>query len=217
MYTVEYVDKEIDSLTDKLGSDYFPLVVKWGRFVSMTYDFILSNVSWIEANQEISDNIKPLVVQNFELAALVQNGKIIVPEPINYFRLISLYPLEKINNNHVKTCALCNIKKVGQEQIIDRDPFEKPTKKYPSIYRSSNFFTIDIGNEIGEYEKAIISYVKKPTFGNINNLNSIMVNLPEGSVEQIILKTANSLRLNTSEETSKDIYMFNQTFGKKSK
>lgn len=216
-YTVDYVDKQIDSLCDKLGSDYFPLEVKWGRFVSMTFDFIGSNVGWIESNQDISDNIKSLILSEVELSAVVTDGKIFVPEPLNYYRLISLYPLQKINNLHVKTCRLVSIKKEGQNMITDRDPHNKPSIQYPSIYRIKDFFKIDIGTDVGIFEKANISYVKKPSFANIDDLNSIIVDLPQHSVEQIILKTANSLRLNISDESSKDVYQFNQTFGRKNK
>lgn len=219
-YTIDYCDNHLDSLTDKLGSDYFPLPVKMGRFVTMTYDFLRENAEWFEANQEVSDDIKPLVVRMEVNSVAVPNSNLNlfeVAEPANYFRLLSLVPLIVNGNSPIQRAKTIKIIREGQRDAYIRDPFRRPIPSEPHITRRSNFFEINVGPNSDNYTKAMLSYIKKPTFGNINNLNEIIVNLPDLAIEKIMLKTAASLRFTTSDESANDIYLFDRTFGKRSK
>lgn len=219
-YTIDYCDKQLDSLTDKLGSDYFPLPVKMGRFVTMTYDFIRENAEWFEANQEVSDDIKPLVVRMEMDSVAVANSNLSlfeVVEPSNYFRLLSLIPLIANGNNRIQVAKTVKIIREGQRDAYQRDPFRKPIPEEPHITRRSNFFEINVGTNNQNFNKALLAYIKKPTFGNVGSLNDNIVNLPDLAIEKIMLKTAASLRFTTADESANDIYVFDRTFGKRSK
>ena len=56
-YTVSYCDRFMDELLDKMGSDYFPLPIKLSRFESITLNFIRESSTFLEATQELSDDI----------------------------------------------------------------------------------------------------------------------------------------------------------------
>ena len=219
-YTIKYCDDHLDSLTDKLGSDYFPLPVKMGRFVTMTYDFIRENAEWFEANQEVSDDIKPLVIrQEMDCVAVINSNNSLfeVVEPSNYFRLLSLVPLIVNGATRIKRAKTIKIIREGQRDAYIRDPFRTPIPEEPHITRRANFFEINVGTNNENYTKATLAYIKKPTFGDINNDNAIIVNLPDIAIEKIMLKTAASLRFTTADESANDIYLFDRTFGKRSK
>lgn len=219
-YTIDYCDQHLDELLDKMGSDYFPLQVKIGRFVTFTYDFIREHTKAFEATQEISDDIKPLLIRNDIVLSATEGLAVFqAPEPINYFRLISLVPfILGEGNQRIFKAKVTRIIKEGQRLVYGRDAFRKPSPSYPHVLRISNFFEIRVGNfNTDNYNRAEISYIKKPTFGNIDNDDDIIVNLPDAAIEQIMLKTAESLRFTTGDDSARDIYQFDQTFGKRNK
>lgn len=209
MYTIEYVDTQIDVLTDKLGSDYFPLEdIKWGRFVSMARKFVEKNSIFLEGNQNISDNIKSLLISEREIVLTPENDYLIAAEPMNYYRLVSLCPLKKINNEFVRYYKRVKIAKEGQNLVINRNPFSIANEFYPVIYRTENFFKIDLGGVVNNYEKGLISYIKQPSFGDISNTNNIAVDLPFASVDKIIEATAASLRVNVDDSAITNFEQF---------
>lgn len=218
-YTIEECDKYLDELTDKMGSDFFPLPIKFGRFITYTLDFIRENSGFAEANQEISDNIKTLLVrrENALIPVVGSPGSFLMAEPIDYHRLISLYPYARIAGINTKLAKKVAIIKEGQKLAYERDPFRKPSPFYPTVTRLENFFQIDTNDLANTYILGEIAYIKKPTFGSIDVLTDRIVNLPDTSIEMILLKTADSLRFTTADESAKDIYIFNQTFGKRNK
>lgn len=218
-YSIEEVNKYIDELTDKMGSDFFPLPIKFGRFITVTYDIIRESTIALQLNQEITDDIMPLVVRRTNALIPVNNspGSFQMPVPIDYHRLISLYPFARIGGVNTRLAKKVSIFKEGQRLAYNRDPHRKPTPSYPSVTRLENFFQIDTNDVVNQYLQGELAYVKKPTFGNINVITDRIVNLPDLTIEMICLKTADSLRFTTSDESSADIYMFNQTFGKRNK
>ena len=218
IYTVGYCDKFLDELLDKMGSDYFPIDVKFGRFVSITYDFIREHTTYLEASQELSDDLKPLIIRaNSIMTPTSEQGVWEVAEPIDYIRLISLEPYAFIGGEEVRKFKKVYINKEGQRVVYERDVFRKPSPLYPQVYRIGNFFEIRVGNDADTYQRARLSYVKHPTFGNINDDDSVLLNLPAIAMEKILLKTAESLRFTTADETASSIYQFDQTFGKRNK
>ncbi len=218
-YTIDYCDKYMDELLDKLGSDYFPLPIKMGRFVTSTLDFIRENTIYMEASQEISDDIKPLLVRANLVMALIpgQIGIYEVPEPNDYLRLVSVEPYARINGVLTKKYKKISVIKEGQRLAYERDPFREPSALYPSVYRNTNIFEINVGNDTDVYDTAKVSYIKYPTFGDIENDDDIIVNLPPIAIEQIMLKVAESLRFTSADESAAAIYQFDQTFGKRNK
>ena len=218
-YTIEECDRYLDELTDKLGSDYFPLPIKFGRFITWTYDFIHENLSYFELNQETSDDLKNLLIRqkNILTGIISRRGVYVMAEPINYFRLVSIVPYARIHNKNVVLAKKVKIVKEGQRLALERDPFNKPEPSYPTVCRLQNIFEINTGDLVNNYSEAEITYVKKPKFGDMDNINDRIVDLPDSVIERILLKTAESLRFTTSDESSADIYNFDQTFGKKNK
>lgn len=218
-YTIEYCDKYIDELLDKMGSDYFPLPIKMGRFVSTTLDFIRENTIYMEASQEISDDIKTLLVRtNMVMAPIAGSiGMFEVPEPNDYIRLVAVEPYARINGVLTKKFKKIHIIKEGQRLAYERDPFREPSAFYPQVYRNTNVFEVNVGKDTDTYDTAKVSYIKFPTFGDILVDTDIIVNLPPIAIEKIMLKVAESLRFTTADESAAAIYQFDQTFGKRNK
>ena len=217
-YTIAECDKYLDELTDKLGSDYFPIDIKFGRFVTMTYDFIRNNSNYLETSQEISDDLKNILIRrNHVMNATSVPGVYEIAEPADYFRLISVEPFARVNGVDVKKFKKVNIIKEGQRIAYERDPFREPSSFYPSIFRIANIFEVNVGNDPDPYLNAKVSFLKKPTFGDINDDNARILNLSDIAIEQILLKTAQSLRFTTGDETAASVFQFDQAFGKRNR
>lgn len=220
-YSLEWMDRHIDSLIDKLGSDYFPLPIKYERFQTCTYDFIRENTEYIETTQEISDDIKMLLVERKDPITKEPDGLKknvwILPEPADYCRLVSVVPLITVDGADMMKAKKVNIVREGQMLSYERDPFRAASAEYPNVYRLSNFFKIDVGNDQSTYHKAIFAYVKNPTFAKITESEKRIVNLSNIAIEKICLKTADSLRVTTGDATAATNFQFNSGFGKKGK
>lgn len=218
-YTIDTCDRYMDELLDKMGGDYFPLAIKFGRFATATLEFIRDNAKRLEIDQEASDNIKPLIIRaEYAITPIIgQIGLYQMAEPVNYLRTISIYPFATVNSVKTKLARKVHIVKEGQRLAYERDPFRKPTPFEPAIYRLDNFFQIDTNDTINTYFTAEFAYIKKPTFGNINILTDLIVNLPDTSIEIIMQTTCEALRFSSADETANNIYNFDQTFGKKAR
>ncbi len=217
LYDIDYCDKYMDELADKMGGDYFPLAIKFGRFITFALDFIRDNIGEdFDQNQEKNDNIKSLIVRTENLMTPVAGevGLYHVAEPTNYMRLISLYPYAVINTVKTRLARKIHIIKEGQRLAYERDPHRKPTPFEPNIYRLDNFFEVSTNDSINTYNVAELTYIKKPTFGHMNTGTERIVNLPDMSIELIMQKTVESLRFTTADDSAKDVYNFEQTFGK---
>ena len=222
-YSLEWVDKHIDSLIDKLGSDYFPLQIKLDRFETMTYDFIRENTSVLEADQEISDDIKTLMVKKSVVIVketdFAQKNIWNLPEPADYCRLVSVVPVitDPVTGHDMIKAKKVHIVKEGQRMSYNRDPWRESSAEYPSVYRMENLFKIDVGSDKTTYHKGLITYIKNPVFASINDLDKRIVNLSNIAIEKICLKTADSLRVTTGDATAATNFQFNTGFGKKGK
>lgn len=222
-YSLEWASLHIDSLIDKMGSDYFPIKIKLERFITMTFDFIRENTQYLEANQEISDDLKTLLIR-FK-SGLVKDDESHssnvwnVPEPADYCRLVSIVPIihDSVTGHDMIKAKEVKIIKEGQTTAYNRDPFRLPTAEYPSVQRIANMFKIDVGEDTTIYHKALLAYVKNPTFATINDQQQRIVNLPNIAIEKICLNTADSLRITTGDVTSAPNVQYNSSFGKKGK
>lgn len=214
-YTLEWFDQYCDELLDKMGSDLFPLPIKYNRFKALTLEFIDSTAKYMEATQKLSDDIKELIgkVKSPIIKEDIENVWE-AAEPTNYYRLISIVPLYDSNGTDMKICKKPSILKEGQRLSVERDPFKCATDEYPNIYRVSNLFQIDVGDKSKvPYHKALITYIKKPVFALLNSPESRIVNIHDSAIENIILKTADSLRFSTGDSTAVSNYQFNDTYG----
>lgn len=220
-YSLEWMNKHIDSLTDKLGSDYFTAPVKYDRFITVTMDFLRESTEYIELNQEISDDIKPLLVRTEkelsknELSVLKNIWNL--PEPADYFRLISAVPVTKKNDEDLILAKQVTILKEGQANAYERDPFRCSSAEYPNVYRIGDKFLIDVGSDKNVYHKALISYVRKPIFAKDCEKKERIVDLSDLTIEKLCLMTADSLRVSTGDVTAATNFQFNSGFGKKNK
>lgn len=222
-YSLEWVDLHIDSMIDKMGSDYFPLLVKFERFKTMTYDFIRENTQYLEVSQEVSDDLKTLLVRT--KSEIVKDADSFasniwdLPEPADYCRLVSVLPLilDSVTGREMIKAKEVKIIKEGQNQAYKRDPFRIATAEYPNVLREANMFKIDVGADTTTYYKALLHYIKNPAFAVIANPDERIVNLSNIAIEKICLNTADSLRLTTGDATSTPNIQYNSSFGKKGK
>lgn len=218
-YSLESCDKYMDEELDKMGSDYFPLPIKLNQFQKATYDFIRENTKFVEGNQEISDDIKTLLVPKVyvDLSQDADEPNVWnAVQPSDYFRLVYAEPYYGSTSPYQKKFKRVTILKLGQKQSYERDPFRNSTHEYPNLIRHGNGFYFDMGTNDGTvYTKAKIGYIKNPTFATEQQLSTRIVDLPNLSIERIIDRTTNALRVIAADPTWQDNYQFDNTFGKK--
>ena len=230
MYTIEYIDTAMDERLDKIGSDYFPLPVKFRAFEQATWDFIRETTGFAEATQEISDDLHTLVRErNLTLNQFPypEAHKFFCQHPTDYHRLITARPLYEIpalgtggpeqravyDNTIMKKLQ---IKKWGQNQIVDRNPHTEATEEYPVLYRRASQFLLEFQKGLTrDYDVLEIIYYKEPTFGDIELAESFAVDLPELSVQKIMDRACSALRFRTGDDHAPTNYQFDQTFGKR--
>lgn len=215
-YSLEWFDEYCDELLDKMGSDLFPLPIKYNRFKTHTLEFINDAAMYMEATQKISDDIKDIIMKRkFPLIKDAVENVWETAEPSDYYRLISIVPLTlDSQGTEMKVCKKPVTMKEGQRLAVERDPFRSATDEYPNIYRLSKLFQIDVGDKSTiQYHNCLVTYLKKPTFALLNDLDKRIVNLHDSAIEEIVLKTADSLRFSTGDATAPINYQFNSTYG----
>lgn len=231
--TIEEFDIYMDEELDKLGSDYFPLPIKFNKFKGLTLGFLRGGTEFLEASQEFSEDLQNLFIR--VPVALVQSDKnpaiFTAKVPNNMFRLGSLKPFFKKSGSTFQTSEQnyvqdfeeeenTEIKKLsiirdGQENAYSRDPYKKATPQYPQVTRYRGYYRFNFGKEPSQiYNYTIITYIKEPKFGDINNLDDNLVDLPQILIERIINKTADALKFRTSEQSAVANYQFNQRYNK---
>lgn len=222
--TINEFDRYVDELLDKMGSDYFPLPVKLNRFKSLALGFIRENTKFIQLTQEISEDLQPLFVRRYVNVAPTGDDSIKqISIPDDLFRLSSLKifhstnpiftddgTIENPEQNNTRIKKL-NFIKDGQENAYQRDPYKMATPHYPNLLQYSGKYRIDFGTEPDmNYNKAVITYIKHPTFGR--GLDDQIINLHDVLVERIALKTADSLRMGVGDESAPLNFEFNKRF-----
>ena len=230
-YTIDEIDKKLDQELDKLGSDYFPLPVKFVQFKKAVYDFIRETTGFSEATQEISDDIHTLV----RTAAVAMDPIVVANSvafrmdyPPQYHRLIDVFPRYLIEENTSRASIdqrenfgnevlkKVSIIKHGQFAINQRNPNKQASDEYPIVLRKSDNIQIHFSADSTiDYTGALITYYKEPAFGDIHNPSDIAVDLPPLSVEKILDRTASALRFIAGDPDAMSNYQFDQTFGKR--
>lgn len=214
-YTVEYCDKFMDELLDKMGSDFFPRPIKLRRFESVTLQFIRETTAFLEATQEISDDIVDLVVS---LDRSLVNGKTHsfmgkpfykIVYPSDYIRLLNVFPIAKKGfetDFEVKLYKLSNL----ATNLLN--PFRKAEEGRVNIYRIDGSAIIDTNIPL---QSASFMYVKKPTFGV--NSKDIMVNMGDLMVDRLMQKTCVSLKATSSDSDTVFMDEYVERQGQKTK
>lgn len=213
-YTVTEAYNRILEEADKLGSDYFSLPQVLKAFKKETLSFVGARAKEIEINQEVTDDIKSLLVPI--LIPFIDN-------PDNILEKMATVP----NNYHTKVSVnvlytdglkarVPTVERHGEHNTNSVSPFRKPEKMYPLIQQFSNYFNVCTGISSGatvQPSKLVLIYIKQPTFGV--NGTDVVVNLPDTVCEYLFQETANRLRLNTGEPQAAQDFQFNQTFRNK--
>jgi hypothetical protein len=210
-YTLSEVNDKIQEFADKLDSDYFTLPVILDHFETATYDFIDEHLKEVEKTQHVTDAIRSLVIPG-SLAIIkdpLDTTRYIAALPVNYHRLISYDVIYSDNTR----CRRADLKKHSEYYPNLNNPNQKPTKYYPVILQENNMFQIDCGNKaVPKTLKA--HYCKLPTFATPTQANTRIVNLPNDSIEKILLSTVTRLFNTTGDQRTQSNYQLQESFAK---
>lgn len=213
-YTVTEAYNRILEEADKLGSDYFSLPQVLKAFKKETLSFVGAKAKEAEINQEVTDDIRSLLVP--ALIPFTNN-------PDNAIEKMAALP----NNYHTKISVnvlytdglkarVPTLERHGEHNTNSISPYRKADRMYPLIQQFSNYFNVHTGLAINatiQPSKLILIYIKKPTFGTAQG--DVMVDLPDSVCEYLFAETANHLRLNTGEPQASQDFQINQTFRNK--
>lgn len=213
-YTVTEAYNRVLEEADKLGSDYFPLPQVLSAFKKETLDFVGARAAEAEINQEVTDDLSPLVVStllNF------------TPNPDNSLEKMAALPNDyhtKLRLNVLYSDGLKarkpTIERHGEANSNEVNPFKKADRMYPRIQQFSSYFNVITGlpaSSTIQPSKLIMIYIKKPTFGSAGT--DPVVNLSDSVCELLFAMTANTLRLNSDDPLAQVDFQVNQTYRKK--
>jgi hypothetical protein len=213
-YTVTEGYNRVLEEADKLGSDYFTLPQVLKAFKKETLSFVGARAKEAELNQEITDDIRPLLAS--VLIPFVNNPDSAVEKmatlPNDYHTKLTINVLY---NDGIKA-RKPTIERHGEHNTNMTSPFKKPERMYPLIQQFSNYFNVHTGlalNSTVQPSKLILIYVKQPTFGSVST--NPIVNLPDAVCEYLFAETANSLRQKTGEPSAMADFKLNQTYRNK--
>lgn len=207
-YLLSEVKLKLNQLSDKMGSDYFVLPVLLSFFETATYDFVGERLKHIELTQEITDDIKPLIIpKNLPIDEDPNEaGRYIASLPTDYHRLIAQ---DVFYANNVR-CRRSDLIRHAEYSTYKGNPNKQPTKLYPLIMQFADVFQIDAGGEVPTIMKIV--YCKKPSFATTNDLNTRIVNLPDDAIEKILKVTVTNLFNKTADERTQSSYQLQETY-----
>lgn len=210
-YTLSEVHLKLRILSDKMGSDYFPLPVFLTFFETATYDFVGECLKIIEKTQEITDDIRSLIGPAKDIVIIEDpnsSGKYIASVPVDYLRQVA-YDVVFANGER---CRRADLIKQAQYGVYQLDPTRKPTKQYPLILQFDTIFQIDAGITIPEFFR--LTYCKKPSFATTGEPGKRIVNLPDDSIEKILKITVTNLFNKTGDERTQSSYQLQEAYRK---
>lgn len=212
--TLENIDKYLDDLMDKNGSDYNSLPVKLDRFIACTYNLLESTEIYLDGTQSLSDDIRPLIIERSDISInKTIEGKWEIPVPLDYLRLITTYPL--INGK--RFAREVKILKNGQEDY-ELNPFRKSDHEYINVFRVGDFFKLYTGEgDSNIYNNAYIKYIKHPVFATEFELEKRIVNLSTELIIKICDVVSDSFRYTTGDVSAQVVESFNNKYGKRNR
>ncbi len=212
--TLENIDKYLDDLMDKNGSDYNSLPVKLDRFIACTYNIIESTEVYLDGTQSLSDDIRPLIVERSDIS--INRDSVLeqfeIPVPLDYLRLVTAFPLV----NGRRLAREVKILKNGQEEY-ELNPFRKSTPEYVNIFRVGDFFKVKTGKDNNNYDAAYMKYIKHPTFATENEFEKRIVNVSTELIIKICDIVADSFRYTTGDVSAQAVEAFNAKYGKRNR
>lgn len=209
-YSLAEVHEKLKQLADKMGSDYFVLPVFVNFFETATYDYVGEKLKIVEKTQEITDDIRDLIVPkdiNIAPDPTIAN-KYIAPIPTDYLRLVAHSILYADNTE----CKRSDLVRYAEYSTTRRNPNTKPDKNYPAILQFEGYFQIDSGSTIPTKMRLI--YCKKPSFASIGQPGTRIVNLPDDAIEKILKITVTNLFNKTADERTQSSYQLQETYQK---
>ena len=209
-YQLSKVHVKLRQLSDKMGSDYFPLPVFLNFFETATYDFVGEKLKIIEKTQEVTDDIRPLIIPK-DITIIQdpnQQGKYIAGLPSDYLRVVAYSVLYSDGSE----CRRADLLRHAQKNHARLNPNTKPTKDYPIILQFDSTFQIDSGNTIPS--KFRLTYCKKPKFATTGEPTIRIVNLPDDAIEKILKITVTNLFNKTGDERTPMSYQLQESYRK---
>ena len=195
-YTLEEIRDKAEVFSDKMGSDYFTLPVFLSAFETSALGFIGLRLKQVEKTQEITDDIRNLVVPK-KIPVIVDTNNLsryIAPVPVDYIRLLSYDVIYQDGS----ICRQANLLRQSEKKHALNNPSEKPNKKYPIITQENELWEVDSGSTVPAFLK--IYYGKKPSIASTNELTKRIINLPDDVIEKILLNTLKLLYGFTADE-----------------
>ena len=209
-YTLSEIHEKLKQLADKMGSDYFVLPVFLSFFETSTYDFVGEKLKIFEKTQEITDDIRNLIIKKDLVVGPDPNfvGKHIAPIPTDYHRQVA-YDILFTGGTR---CRRADLIRHAEYVHAQNDPNRQPTKKYPLILQFASTFQIDAGADITE--KMQLTYCKKPSFATTGEPGTRIVNLPNDAIEKILKITVTNLFNKTGDERTRSSYELQEAYRK---
>ena len=213
-YTVAEAYNRVLEEADKLGSDYFDKQQVLSVFKKETLDFVGSKAAEAELNQQVTDDIRSLVIPvSIPLSPNPDNSlEKIASIPSNYFSRLSLNVLYSDGLKARKP----TIERFGESNFNAISPYKKADRMYPRIQQFSNYFNVITGLSLSgtvQPSKLMVIYIKNPTFGKLDS--DKIVDLPDIVCEYLFVQTAANLGVNSGGTNSAIKFQANQLFRKK--
>lgn len=181
-YTINYFYTKFLGKIDKEGSDFYSLPEVMEALETATNDFIEEVLRYDENVQILKDYLLPLYTPySLPLVANPSNTKeMLATLPTNY---------RNLRTAHVPGSRITKIIQKGEYDINEANPNKVATPEYPAVVQYQNYIAV-YGPTSGTVQGF---YLQKPTYGDMDgNLdNEIAVNLPDESVEKIMLLMTN--------------------------
>lgn len=209
-YLLSNVHLKLRQLSDKMGSDYFPLPVFLNFFETATYDFVGECLKRIENTQTITDDIRDLIVPKEIVVIQDPNraGKYIAAVPSDYLRQVA-YDVRYADGSR---CRRADVLKHAQKNVYRNDPTRKAEKDYPIILQYGSFFEIDSGSTVPKFFD--LTYCKKPVFATTGEPGKRIVNLPDDAIEEVLKITVTGLFNKTADERQQSSYQLQESYRK---
>ena len=209
-YQLAEVHEKLKQLSDKMGSDYFPLPLFINFFETGTYDFVGEKLKIVEKTQEVTDDIRDLILTT-DIDIIVdpnQSDKYIAALPANYLRQVAYDVLY----TGTESCRRADLIRHAEYSSAKLNPNKQPNKQYPLILQFASTFQIDAGATVPVTFR--LTYAKKPTFATTGQPGTRIVNLPDDAIEEILKITVTNLFGKTADERQQPSYQLQEAYRK---
>jgi hypothetical protein len=212
VYTLSETHEKMRQMSDKMGSDYFPLPVILNRIETATLDFIGERLIEVEKTQTVTDDIrnliKPVDLFTIQDPNFPNETRYIAGLPKDYLRLVAYDVLYADGSR----CRRADLIRKGEEVNALNNPNKQPTRMYPLITQEASQFHINCGTSAPA--KLRLTYCKKPTYATTGQPGVRIVNLPDDAIEKILLKTVKLLFHKTDDTRQQGAYQLEETYRK---